>query len=208
MTTEDRIMMAPTERSMPAVRMTSVCAMPSMAMIVTCCRTSDRLSGDEELARRGDARRSRRRACRTMNGIVVGYWCRKCWSRRTAPRSSSSKLATVWLAARQARFGRRPTPPRRRSSACSSPRRLDMTEGSSRAGAPLAALRLAGDCRRSEGRSAPAELQAFLDRDRRSTPSTGLSVISVAPVSRKPTAGSISGSLPEAIASSAIAAIL
>ena len=38
-------MMAPTERSMPAVRMTSVWAMPSVPMIVTCCRTSDRLNG-------------------------------------------------------------------------------------------------------------------------------------------------------------------
>ena len=48
MTTEQRTMMAPTERSMPAVRMTSVCAMPRSAMIVTCCRISERLSGEKK----------------------------------------------------------------------------------------------------------------------------------------------------------------
>ena len=45
MTTETRIMIAPTDRSMPAVRITSVCATPMMAMIVTCCMISDRLNG-------------------------------------------------------------------------------------------------------------------------------------------------------------------
>ncbi len=42
-------MIAPTERSMPAVRITSVWAMPSVAMIVTCCRISDRLNGAKNL---------------------------------------------------------------------------------------------------------------------------------------------------------------
>ena len=41
--------MTPTERSMPAVRITSVCAMPSVAMMVTCCRISDRLNGAKNL---------------------------------------------------------------------------------------------------------------------------------------------------------------
>ena len=44
-TTEDSTMIAPTERSMPAVRMIRVCAMPTMPMIVTCCRIKDRLNG-------------------------------------------------------------------------------------------------------------------------------------------------------------------
>ena len=43
--------MAPTERSMPAVTMTRVCAVPSSAMIVTCVRTSERLSGEKKLPR-------------------------------------------------------------------------------------------------------------------------------------------------------------
>ena len=37
--------MTPTDRSMPAVRITSVCAMPRMAMMVTCWTISDRLNG-------------------------------------------------------------------------------------------------------------------------------------------------------------------
>ncbi len=45
MMTDDSTMIAPTERSTPAVRMTSVCAEPTIAMIVTCCRISDRLNG-------------------------------------------------------------------------------------------------------------------------------------------------------------------
>ena len=44
-TTEDSTMMTPTERSMPAVRITSVWAMPRVPMMVTCCSTSDRLVG-------------------------------------------------------------------------------------------------------------------------------------------------------------------
>ena len=43
MTTEQSTMMAPTERSMPAVRMMRVWATPMMPMIVTCWMISDRL---------------------------------------------------------------------------------------------------------------------------------------------------------------------
>ena len=64
-------MMAPTERSMPAVRMISVCAMPRMAMIVTCCSTSDRLSGAKNAAA-DDQLKIDDAEERTMNGIVVG----------------------------------------------------------------------------------------------------------------------------------------
>ena len=42
-TTEEITMITPTERSMPAVKMTSVCAMPRMPMIVTCVSTVERL---------------------------------------------------------------------------------------------------------------------------------------------------------------------
>ena len=42
-TTDEITMITPTERSMPAVRMTSVCAMPRMPMIVTWVSTVDRL---------------------------------------------------------------------------------------------------------------------------------------------------------------------
>jgi hypothetical protein len=42
-TTEEITMMTPTDRSMPAVRITSVWAMPSVPMMVTWVRTVDRL---------------------------------------------------------------------------------------------------------------------------------------------------------------------
>ena len=44
-TIEDRTMIAPTERSMPAVRMTSVWAMPSVPTTITCWTISDRFAG-------------------------------------------------------------------------------------------------------------------------------------------------------------------
>ncbi|MNE95061.1 hypothetical protein D3C80_1931040 [compost metagenome] len=40
MTTEDKTMIAPTERSIPAVRITKVCAAATMPVIATCCRIS------------------------------------------------------------------------------------------------------------------------------------------------------------------------
>ena len=42
-------MMAPTERSMPAVRMTSVCAAPRMPTIATCCRISVSVKAEKNL---------------------------------------------------------------------------------------------------------------------------------------------------------------
>ena len=42
-TTDEITMITPTERSMPAVRITNVCAMPRMPMIVTWVSTVDRL---------------------------------------------------------------------------------------------------------------------------------------------------------------------
>ena len=71
MTTEEITMMTPTERSMPAVRMTSVCAMPRMPMIVTCVSTVERLLAAvkcEGLT----ATPSRRPSTSTTNGTVVG----------------------------------------------------------------------------------------------------------------------------------------
>ena len=53
-TIDDRTMIAPTERSMPAVRMTSVWAMPSVPTTITCWTISDRFAGRQE-AVGGDA---------------------------------------------------------------------------------------------------------------------------------------------------------
>ncbi len=41
-------MTAPTDRSMPAVRMISVCATASVPTTATCCVTSDRLAGSRK----------------------------------------------------------------------------------------------------------------------------------------------------------------
>ncbi len=71
MTTVARIMIAPTERSMPAVRMISVWAMPSVPMIVTCCRISDRLKGAKNRGRRATLK-TRTPSSSTMNGTAVG----------------------------------------------------------------------------------------------------------------------------------------
>ncbi len=87
-------MMAPTDRSMPAVRITSVWAMPSTAMMVTCCSTSDRLNR----AKKRPPTTTEKMATptiSTMKGIAVGYSCRKCCNCRSPERRSSSKLATV-----------------------------------------------------------------------------------------------------------------
>ena len=71
MTIEARIMMTPTDRSMPAVRMISVWAMPSVPMIVTCWRISDRLNGAKK---RPPTRTLKTMSpmISTMNGIAVG----------------------------------------------------------------------------------------------------------------------------------------
>ena len=50
---------APTDRSMPAVRITSVWAMPSVPTTITCCTISDRLPGDRETVG-GDAEEDHR----------------------------------------------------------------------------------------------------------------------------------------------------
>ena len=42
---DDRTMIAPTERSMPAVRITSVWAMPSVPTTITCWTISERFAG-------------------------------------------------------------------------------------------------------------------------------------------------------------------
>src|SRR5438105_1349387 len=70
-TTEDKTIIAPTERSMPAVRMTSVWAMPTMAMIVTCCRMRLRFRGWKKRPPAMKAKPITPRRS-TRNGMVVG----------------------------------------------------------------------------------------------------------------------------------------
>ena len=77
-------MMAPTERSMPAVRITSVCAMPSDGDDGHLLEDQRQVEGREEFGRRRPSLKKMRPRRRTMNGIVVGKACRKCWMRRKA----------------------------------------------------------------------------------------------------------------------------
>ena len=68
-------MMAPTERSMPAVRMMIVWPMPSVPTIMTCWMITDRLSG---LRKRGDASvKKTAMTSSTVAGPRVGW----SWSR-------------------------------------------------------------------------------------------------------------------------------
>ena len=59
-TTDDSTMMAPTDRSMPAVRMTSVCAAPTMPTIATCCRISVSEKAEKNLPPTSDAEHGER----------------------------------------------------------------------------------------------------------------------------------------------------
>ena len=49
-TTEDRTMMAPTERSMPAVRMTSDCAQATIPTMATCCSIKVSVNAEKNLS--------------------------------------------------------------------------------------------------------------------------------------------------------------
>ena len=53
-------MIAPTERSMPAVRTTSVCAAPRMPTMATCCRISVSVKGEKNFEPRKSAEEHQR----------------------------------------------------------------------------------------------------------------------------------------------------
>jgi hypothetical protein len=77
MMTEHSTMMAPTDKSMPAVITINVCAAPITPMIVTCWMISDRLNIDrkrEPTVKPNAATLSRS----TIAGTAVGLACRKC----------------------------------------------------------------------------------------------------------------------------------
>ncbi len=71
MTTEEMTMMTPTERSMPAVRMTSVCPTPRMPVTITWVSTVEKLLA--AVKRAGlTATPSSRPSTSTTKGTVVG----------------------------------------------------------------------------------------------------------------------------------------
>lgn len=69
----DSTVIAPTERSMPAVRITRVCPTASAAMIAVCC-----MSRPNELAvrkREFSAVKTPKLINRMISGEIHGYWC-------------------------------------------------------------------------------------------------------------------------------------
>ena len=79
----DRVASAPTERSMPAVRMMRVWPMASMATIAVCCTSSDREFAE---ANRGlMIEKTTTVTTRRAAGLTVGWACRRCCTRWTGP---------------------------------------------------------------------------------------------------------------------------
>ena len=67
--------MAPTERSIPAVRITSVCAAPTMPTIATCCRISVSVNAEKNLLP-NRIPKTRTENTRTISGTAAGFECR------------------------------------------------------------------------------------------------------------------------------------
>ena len=72
-------MTAPTERSMPAVRMTSVWAAPTMPTMATCCRMRVSENGLKNLPPTRMPKTATDRMS-TMSGTAAWLECRKCWA--------------------------------------------------------------------------------------------------------------------------------
>ncbi len=71
-----RIVKAPTDRSMPAVRITKVCPMASAAITATCWSTSEMLPA---VANRGlITEKTTNAMIRTRSGLIEGCECSTC----------------------------------------------------------------------------------------------------------------------------------
>jgi hypothetical protein len=79
MTIDESTMIAPTERSMPAVRMISVWAMPSVPTTITCWTISDRLPGSRK--RSAVTLKMMTARISTNSGPRVAFPCRMSWMR-------------------------------------------------------------------------------------------------------------------------------
>ena len=95
-----RIVTAPTDRSMPAVRMIRVCPTARAPMTATCCRTSDSEFG---WAKRGlISEKTDEGEDQHQDGLMAGYECSTCWTRCTGElrRRSANCSAAVVAASR------------------------------------------------------------------------------------------------------------
>ena len=72
MATVEKIMTAPMDRSMPAVRMMRVWAIASVPTMETCWKISDRLPSRRK--RSLVSPKTRIAATRTMAGLIAGFW--------------------------------------------------------------------------------------------------------------------------------------
>ena len=94
-------MIAPTERSMPAVRMTSVCAAPTMPVIATCWRISDSENGEKNFEPRIDAE-DQRPTTPARSAAPAPDWNAACagGARAAACRARSKEATSVALSFR------------------------------------------------------------------------------------------------------------
>ncbi len=92
--TDIRTMIAPTERSIPAVRITRLWAAARIPMIDTCCMISDRLNGEKNLLPATKPKMMIENI-RTITGTIVGLPCRKCCTLSNRLRCLCSNCATL-----------------------------------------------------------------------------------------------------------------
>ena len=83
---------APTDKSIPAVRMTIVCAIAMMPVTVTCFRIKDRVPADMKLL--AIRPKPKTLTIKIINGIAVGFAPKNRRALATNVLSSLSKLAT------------------------------------------------------------------------------------------------------------------
>ncbi len=112
--TDIKTMIAPTERSIPAVRITRLCAAARMPMIETCCTISDRLNGEKNFGP-ASAPKMMIEMTRTITGTIVGLPCRKCcvasrkfrflWSNCATALSLASSVCSYSCFVRDVRAG-------------------------------------------------------------------------------------------------------
>ena len=95
-TTVASSMMAPTDRSMPAVRMMIVWPMASVPTTMTCCAMRERLLGSRN---RGDISEKAAIIMTSTNaGPMIGWLCSRCWRRCRGPRLGASDSPTSRVA--------------------------------------------------------------------------------------------------------------
>ena len=85
--------MAPTDRSIPAVRITSDCAQPMMPTMAICCRMVDSVAALKKLGDRKPKTTSATSS--TIIGTAEGVWCSQPCSRFSAVLSSWNSATRV-----------------------------------------------------------------------------------------------------------------